>query len=70
MKGYSGVVTKDEAPNMHLAEKRVMSVAKALVKYYNVDRTRFETWYDEEALPPFPMKGEWIDGVVFQMVKK
>ena len=64
------LVAKSESPDMHLAERRVTSVKKALIKYYNVDPSRFETWYDEEALAPFPMKGEWIDGVVFEMTAK
>ena len=25
--------------------------------------------FDEQAVAPFPMVGEWIDGVVFQMVE-
>lgn len=70
VKGYSGASAKSESRSMHLAEKRVASVKKALLKYYNVDPARFETWFDEDAEPPFPMKGEWIDGVVFQMVEK
>lgn len=68
VRGYSGASSKSESPDMHLAEKRVASVRKALVKYNNVDPSRFEIWYDEEAKAPFPMKGEWIDGVVFEMV--
>mgnify|MGYP003472383480 FL=1 len=55
---------------MHLAERRVESVKKALVRHYNVDVSRVETWFGEKATPPFPMKGEWIDGVVFMMRKK
>ena len=70
VRGYCGASTKSESPDMHLAERRVASVKKALVKYYNVDPSRFETWYDEEAQAPFPMKGEWIDGVVFEMINK
>lgn len=70
VKGYCGASEKSESPDMHLAERRVTSVKKALVKYYNVDPSRFETWYDEEAQAPFPMKGEWIDGVVFEMIGK
>ena len=27
-------------------------------------------WFDENADAPFPMKADWIDAVVFQMVKK
>lgn len=67
LRGYSGASLKSESPDMHLAERRVNSVVKALIKYYNVDPGRIETWFDEEAKPPFPMDGEWIDGVVFQM---
>ncbi len=68
VRGYSGASSKSESPDMHLAEKRVASVKKALVKYNNVDPSRFEIWFDEEAESPFPMKNEWIDGVVFEMV--
>ena len=67
VRGYCGASSKTESPDMHLAERRVASVKKALVKYYGVDSSRFETWYDEETQAPFPMKGEWIDGVVFEM---
>ena len=70
VKGYCGASAESESSDMHLAERRVTSVKKALVKYYNVDPSRFETWYDEEAQAPFPMKGEWIDGVVFEMVAR
>lgn len=70
VKGYCGASLKSESPDMHLAERRVNSVKKALLRYYNVAPERFETWFDEEATPPFPMKGEWIDGVVFQMMKR
>lgn len=70
VKGYCGASGKSESPDMHLAERRVAAVKKALVKYYDVSPSRLETWYDETATPPFPMKGEWIDGVVFQMVEK
>ena len=69
VRGYCGASSKTESPDMHLAERRVASVKKALVKYYGVDSSRFETWYDEETQAPFPMKGEWIDGVVFEMVR-
>lgn len=69
VRGYCGASSKTESPDMHLAERRVTSVKKALVKYYGVDSSRFETWYDEETQAPFPMKGEWIDGVVFEMVR-
>lgn len=67
VKGYSGVSTKNEAPDMHLAEKRVEAVKKALIRHYDVDASRFDTWFDETAPAPFPMRGEWIDGVVFLM---
>ena len=70
IKGYCGASLKSESPDMHLAERRVNSVKKALIKYYNVDSSRIETWFDEEAVPPFPMEGEWIDGVVFQMKRR
>ena len=70
IKGYCGASLKCESPDMHLAEKRANSVEKALVKYYNVDPDRIETWFDEEEKPPFPMQGEWIDGVVFQMKRR
>ena len=69
VRGYCGASSKTESPDMHLAERRVASVKKALVKYYGVDSSRFETWYDEETQAPFPMKGEWIDGGVFEMVR-
>lgn len=68
LRGYCGASAKSESPDMHLAERRVAAVKKALLKYYNVDPSRLETWFDEEAVPPSPMKGEWIEGVVFQMV--
>ena len=70
IKGYSGASTKNESPDMHLAEKRVAAVTKALLKYYDVDSSRYETWFDENAEAPFPMEGDWIDAVVFQMVNK
>lgn len=70
VRGYCGASAKSESSDMHLAERRVASVKKALVKYYNIDPSRFETWHDEEALAPFPMNGEWIDGVVFEMISK
>lgn len=70
IKGYSGASTKSESPDMNLAEKRVAAVKKALLKYYDVDPSRFEIWFDEQAEAPFPMKGDWIDAVVFQMVEK
>ena len=70
IRGYCGASLKSESSDMHLAERRVNSVKKALVRYYNVDPDRIETWFDEEATPPFPMNGEWIDGVVFQIIKR
>ena len=70
IRGYCGASLKGESPDMHLAERRVESVKKTLLKYYNVDAGRLETWFDEEATPPFPMVGEWIDGVVFQMKRR
>jgi hypothetical protein len=70
LRGYCGASSKSESPDMHLAERRVAAVKKALVKYYDVSPSRLEIWFDETATPPFPMKGEWIDGVVFQMVEK
>ena len=70
VKGYCGASLKSESPDMHLAERRVASVKKTLIKYYNVAPDRIETWFDEDATPPFPMKGEWIDGVVFQMERR
>lgn len=70
VKGYCGASAGSESPDMHLAERRVEAVKKALVKYYDVDPARFDTWFDEHAAAPFPMKGEWIDGVVFLMEEK
>ena len=70
VKGYCGASQKSESPDMHLAERRVESVKKVLLKYYHVDQDRFETEFDEKAKPPFPMKGAWIDGVVFLMMHK
>ena len=70
VKGYSGASQKSESSDMHLAERRVESVRKALLRYYNVDPSRFETRFDEDAPAPFPMKEDWIDGVVFQMVER
>lgn len=70
IKGYCGASTRSESPDMHLAERRVASVKKALMRHFNVDESRLDTWFDEDANPPFPMKGEWIDGVVFQMQAK
>ena len=70
VKGYCGASKKTESPDMHLAEKRVRSVGRALTRYFDVDPSRFELWFDENADAPYPMKGEWIDGVVFLMVEK
>jgi hypothetical protein len=70
IKGYSGASTKSESPTMHLAERRVESVRKVLLRYYDVDPARFEVEFDEQAKAPFPMVGEWIDGVVFLMVER
>lgn len=70
IRGYSGASRSGESPDMQLAERRVAAVEKALVRYYNVDQSRFSTWFDEQALSPFPMQGEWIDAVVFEMVRK
>ena len=70
VKGYCGASTKSESPDMHLAEKRARSVGRALTRYFDVDSSRFELWFDEDAVAPFPMEGEWIDGVVFQMVEQ
>ncbi len=70
LRGYCGASVKSESPDMHLAERRVESVKKALMRHYNVDESRLETWFDEAETPPFPMKGEWIDGVVFLMQRR
>lgn len=70
VKGYSGASTKKESPTMRLAERRVESVKKVLLRYYDVDPSRFEVEFDEQADAPFPMVGEWIDGVVFLMVER
>ena len=34
VKGYCGASLKSESPDMHLAERRVASVKKTLIKYY------------------------------------
>lgn len=70
VRGYSGASTNSESPNMHLAEKRAEAVKRALIRHYGVDPERFDTWYDEDESAPFPMKGEWIDGVVFMMIHR
>lgn len=69
VRGYCGASMKSESPDMHLAERRVEAVVKNMKRYYNVDDSRIQKWFDEQADAPFPMKGEWIDGVVFQMVR-
>lgn len=69
VKGYSGASAKKESPTMHLAQRRAESVKKALLRYYGVDPSRIDIEFDEQAVAPFPMVGEWIDGVVFQMVE-
>lgn len=70
VKGYCGASVRSESADMQLAEKRVATVKKTLTRYYGVDESRIETWFDETARPPFPMRGEWIDGVVFLMVQR
>lgn len=70
IRGYSGASHKEESPTMHLAEKRVVSVKKALVKYYNVDPSRLETSFDEEAESPYRLTADWIDAVVFEMKER
>ena len=70
IRGYSGASHKEESPTMHLAEKRVASVKKALVKYYNVDPSRLETSFDEEAESPYRLTADWIDAVVFEMKER
>lgn len=69
LKGYTGVSTHSEGKGQHLAERRVMAVRKALVRHYGVDASRLEVQFDETAPAPFPMNGEWLDAVVFQMVE-
>ena len=70
VRGYSAASTKEEVPNMHLAERRAEAVQKALIKYYEVEPERLSVWFDESATAPYPMKGEWIDGVIFQIVER
>ena len=70
VRGYSGASNKEESPTMHLAEKRVASVKKALVKYYNVDPSRLETSFDEKAESPYRLTADWIDAVVFEMKER
>ena len=52
---------------MKLAQKRAEAVKKSLLRYYDVDESRISLWYDEDAIAPYPMEGEWIDAVVFEM---
>ncbi len=70
VKGYCGASKKSESPDMHLAQRRVEAVRKSLIRYFNVDQSRVRLWYDEDAVAPFPMQGEWIDAVVFEMERK
>lgn len=70
VKGYCGASRGSESPEMQLAERRTEAVRKALVRNFNVELSRFTTWYDEDADAPYPMQGEWIDAVVFEMVKR
>lgn len=70
VRGYSGASRKCESPDMELAERRAEAVKKGLVRNYGVEQSRFSVWFDEEAQAPFPMVGEWIDAVVFEMVGK
>lgn len=69
VRGYCGASMMSESAEMHLAERRAKAVVKNLKRYYNVDDSRIQIWYSEDADAPFPMNGEWIDGVVFQMVR-
>lgn len=69
VKGYSGASRGVESPSMNLAEKRVEAVRKVMLRNFNIDKSRFDIWYDEEAVAPFGMNGEWIDAVVFEMVE-
>lgn len=68
--GYSGASSKQESPDMQLAQRRAEAVGKALTRHCDVDSSRFELVYDEMTAAPFPMQGEWIDGVVFRMVAR
>ena len=70
IKGFSDASAKRESPTMHLAERRSEAVKKVLLRYYGVDPSRIDVEFDEQAIAPFPMVGEWIDGVVFQMVER
>lgn len=67
IKGYCGASKKTESPDMKLAQKRAEAVKKSLLRYYDVDESRISLWYDEDAVAPYPMEGEWIDAVVFEM---
>lgn len=67
IKGYCGASKKTESPDMKLAQKRAEAVKKSLLRYYDVDESRISLWYDEDAIAPYPMEGEWIDAVVFEM---
>lgn len=70
IKGYSGASRGEESPVMHLAEKRVAAVKKALVKYYGVDEMRLTTVYDETSDAPYRLTSDWIDAVVFEMTER
>lgn len=70
IKGYSGASRNEESPVMHLAEKRVAAVKKALVKYYGVDESRVTTVFDETADAPYRLTSDWIDAVVFEMIER
>lgn len=70
VRGYNGASRGSESPDMQLAERRVEAVKKALIRHFNVDQSRFTLWFDEEGMSPYPMQGEWIDAVVFEMVKR
>ena len=70
IKGYSGASQHDETALRQLAQRRAVAVQKALIRHHDVDPRRIHIWYDEQAAPPFPMQGEWIDGVVFLMEER
>ena len=70
IRGYSGASRGEENPVMHLAEKRVKAVKKALVKYYDVDESRLTMEFDEEAEAPYRLSSDWIDAVVFEMKER
>ncbi len=67
VKSYNGASKGTESPDMKLAQRRAEAVRKALVRHHHVDESRIDIEYDEKADAPYPMKGEWIDAVVFQM---